>query len=105
MPDVWMDVETLLSIEAKAHELLRRDVVPGQCQWNVEGAMVEREEQLTAVWVIVRVPKQHAFRCIGVVVAGCFRLPCVRKDIVATHRLVSTVENVPAPFAHKCAFG
>ncbi len=60
---------------------------------------------MSTVRVVVRVPKQHAFRCIGVVVAGCFRLLCVRKDIVTAHRLVSTVENVPAPFADKCAFG
>jgi hypothetical protein len=105
MPDVWMDVETLLSIEAKAHELLRRDVVTGQCQWNVERAMVEWEEQLSAVRVVVRVPEQHAFWCVGVVVAGCFWLLCVRKDVVATYSLVSTIENVPAPFAHECAFG
>jgi hypothetical protein len=44
MPDVWMDVETLLSIEAKAHELLWRDVVAGQRQWNVERAMVGGKE-------------------------------------------------------------
>ncbi|MGF6700061.1 hypothetical protein OKW38_004673 [Paraburkholderia sp. MM5496-R1] len=105
MPDVWMDVEALLSIKAKAHELLWRYVVPGQRQGNVERAMVERKEQLSTVWVVVRVPKQHALRYIGVVVTGCFRLHCVRKDVVAAHSLVSTVQNVPAPFAHKCAFG
>jgi hypothetical protein len=29
MPDVWMNVEALLSVEAKAHELLWRNVIPG----------------------------------------------------------------------------
>ncbi|MFL9921173.1 hypothetical protein PQR75_38605 [Paraburkholderia fungorum] len=31
VPDVRVDVQTLLSIEAKADELLWRNVAPGQC--------------------------------------------------------------------------
>ena len=57
MPDVWMNVEALPSIKTKADEFLRRDVVTRQCQRDIERTMVERKEKLSAVGVIVRMPK------------------------------------------------
>ncbi|ANB76481.1 hypothetical protein AYM40_30190 [Paraburkholderia phytofirmans OLGA172] len=55
MPDIQMNVETLVSVETKTHEFLRRDVIARQSQRNVERPMVERKEQLSAVRVVVRV--------------------------------------------------
>jgi DNA-binding transcriptional LysR family regulator len=105
VPNVRMNVETLLSVETKAHELLGRDVVPGQRQWHIERPMVEREKQLSAIRVVVRVPEQHALRFFSVVFAGGFGLGCIRKDVMTAYRLVATVENIAAPFADKDAFG
>src|SRR5215470_14259805 len=56
VPDVRVDVEALTTVEAETDEPLRRHVVARQRQRHVERPPIEREEQLPAVRMIVRVP-------------------------------------------------
>jgi hypothetical protein len=59
MPDVWVDVESFTAIECEANKLLRRDVIRRERKRHVKQLILERKEQLSAIRVVVGMPKQH----------------------------------------------
>src|SRR5262245_25453007 len=100
-----MNVQAPITREAKADELLWRDVVTGKGQRHEERTAVEREEQLSAVWVVIRVPEHHAPRRIRVIFSGHLGRLREREDVVAVYRLVPAIQDVAAPRAREDPFG
>ena len=105
VPDVRMDVEPVAAVEAKAHEALRRHVVPGQGQRHVERPRVQREEELPAVGVVVRVPEQHPARRLRVPGPRALRRHGVGQDVVPADRLGAPIQDVALPLADEHALG
>lgn len=62
VPDFGVDVESVVAVDKEAHELVRSDVVAGPGEGNEKRATIEREEELSAVGVVIGVPKQQPFR-------------------------------------------
>src|SRR6266446_1609982 len=58
VPDVRVQVESLAAVEAEAHEALRPDIVAGQRERHDEGCRIEREKELPAVGMVIRVPEE-----------------------------------------------
>ena len=65
VPDAWMDVEALRAVAIEGDEMFRAQVVAGQGQGGYERLPRLREEQLTAVGMVVKVANQGA-RAVGV---------------------------------------
>src|SRR5262249_15365063 len=105
VPHSRVNVEALSTAEAKADELLRRDVIAGKGERHVERPPLEREEQLPAVRMIVCVPEHHASRPFRVALSRLLRGLGVGQDIVAVDGLVAAVQNIAAPLADEDAFG
>src|SRR5262249_30519269 len=62
VPDIGMHVEPGAAVEPEGPEVLGLHVVAGQRHRHDERLALEREEELAAVGVVVRVPEQDAGR-------------------------------------------
>ena len=105
VPDVRMNVEALAPVEAEAHEFRGFDVVTRQRERDQKGLPVEREEELSAVRMVVRMPQQDPLRRSRVIGIGALGIFAVREDVVAADGRVAPVEDVTFPFADERAFG
>ena len=103
VPDAGVDVQALVAGKAEADESLGRDVITRQGQRDVKGLAVQREEELTAVRVVIGMPKQHAAGLTAMIVAGLWRVGGVRQDVVPGDRFILPVKNVALPIADENA--
>jgi hypothetical protein len=98
-------VESLSAVDTETDELLRCHRITGQGQRHAEGSTVKREEQLSAVGMIVCVPQDHALRQVGVVYARELCRLGIRQNVMAVDGFVAAVKDVASPFADEHAFG
>ena len=103
VPDAGVDVQALVAGKAEADESLGRDVITRQGQRDVKGLAVQREEELTAVRVVIGMPKQHPAGLTAMIVAGLWRVGGVRQDVVSGDRFILPVKNVALPIADENA--
>src|SRR6266481_4294737 len=82
VPDVRMQVESLAAVEAEAHEALRPDIVAGQRKRHDEGCRIEREKELPAVGMVIRVPEEDPLRVAPVSRVGSARIGRIRQDVL-----------------------
>src|SRR5689334_14387456 len=99
VPDVRVDVEAAAAVEAKADEVRGLDIVSGKREGDEKRSALEREEELTAVRMVIRVPEQDPPRQAGMPVVGRCGIVAVGKNVMAADGIVATVENVSLPFA------
>src|SRR6185503_7178443 len=105
VPHPRMNIEALVTAEAKADELLRRHVVAGPGERHVERPALERKEELPSVRMIVGVPEHHASGPMRVILARQLRRLRIGQDVVSVDGLVAAVQDVATPLAHEHAFG
>src|SRR5437867_11523156 len=104
VPDVRMQVESLAAVEAEAHEALRPDIIAGKRERHDEGRRIEREKELPAVGMVIRVPEEDPLRVAPVSRVGSGWIGRIGQDVLAADRIVAAEQYVAAPPADEHAF-
>src|ERR1700722_103824 len=106
VPDIRVQIQAPGAIAPKADEFLRRDVIAGKRERYDETGAVHREEQLTAIGMIVGAPDQSAFT--SVIRRRCgnlFRPIAPTEQVAVADGIVRRVERFSMPPKFEQSFG
>ena len=100
-----MDVQALSSVEAETHEVFGSDIVSRQREGYDIGRGIEREKELAAVRMVVRVPEENAPGIAAMSPIGARRLGRVGEDVLAADGVVAAKQDIALPLADEHTFG
>jgi hypothetical protein len=97
VPNVGMNVQPLIARKPETDEIIWLDIVSWKSQRHQVRVWFQRKEQLATIRMVVRMPKQNAFRQSIVRLARRTGIRSVTEDVFATDRLIFAIQEVSFP--------
>src|SRR5271154_783713 len=98
VPDVRMDVEPAAPVTPEGDELVRRHIVPRQCERHDETLAMQRVEQLATIGMVIGAPDQRLLPEFCRAVGGrLFRPVAPGEKVAVAYRVVAGVEGLAFP--------